>query len=240
MNHKKNTGTLYLIPALLGGENTHDVLPEFNHTVITGLRHFIVEDLRSARRFLRKTGFTHDFSNVHFGEINKHTDPSEYVQRILPLEEGFDMGLISEAGVPCLADPGAEIVKIAQQRNLRVVPLTGPSSIILALIASGFNGQNFCFHGYLPVQPPERERKITELEKNCYAMHQTQIFIETPYRNLAMIDSLLKKCRGETLLCIACNITLEEESIRTMPIAEWKKSALPYHKKPTVFLLFHP
>ncbi len=204
------------------------------------LTHFIAEDRRSARRFLRKAGYKTDFATTWMGELNEHTPAEEYPNLIKPLEEGKDVGLLSEAGVPCLADPGAEIVKIAQQKNIKVVPLIGPSSILLALMASGFNGQNFAFHGYLPRKQKEREAMLKILEKNCYQTHQTQIFIETPYRNLQMLESILKRCHPETLLCVGCDLTLPSESIRTMSIRQWAKEPLPYHKRPAVFLLYHP
>ncbi len=240
MTKKITYGTLFLLPAMLGGENSNDVLPDLNHTIMDGLTHFIVEDLRSARRFLRKAGFKHDFSKIWFGELNEHTQELSFEQLIEPLKQGHDVGLLSEAGVPCLADPGADIVKIAQQKGIKVAPLTGPSSIILALMGSGFNGQNFAFHGYLPRKPKEREEELGKLERNCYQHNQTQIFIETPYRNLQMIESIIKKCKPETLLCIGCNMTLPSESVVTKSISQWAKSNHPYNKKPAVFLLFHP
>jgi 16S rRNA (cytidine1402-2'-O)-methyltransferase len=240
ISKQSQTGTLYLLPALLGGENTTDVLPEYNHRIMYDLDHFIVEDLRSARRFLRKAGYTKEFEKVWLGELNEHTLLEDIGALIAPLLKGHDTGLLSEAGVPCLADPGAEVVKAAQQRGIKVVPMTGPSSVILALMASGFNGQHFLFHGYLPRKPKEREDQLAQLERDAYQKNQTQIFIETPYRNLQMIESILKRCKPETMLCIGCDLTLPTESVLTKSISQWARSPLPYHKKPAVFLIFHP
>lgn len=240
MKQQKKYGTLYLLPSLLGGEDSTHVLPALNHEIMARLDNFIVEDLRSARRFLRKAGFTKDFDTIHFGILNEHTEASHFDTLMQPLLEGTNVGLLSDAGVPCLADPGAEVVKRAQRKGILVRPLTGPSSITLALMASGFNGQNFTFHGYLPRKQNERETKLLSLERDAYQLNQTQIFIETPYRNLQMIESILKKLRPETLLCVACDITLPEESVITRSVKQWKSAPLPYHKKPAVFLLFHP
>lgn len=234
------TGTLFLLPSLLGDEPSNHVLPDYNHMVMHELNNFIVEDLRTARRFLRKAGYSKDFDLVNFGVLNEHTTDGEYSKLLTPLLEGKDTGLLSDAGVPCLADPGADVVRIAQQKNIRVVPLTGPSSILLALMASGFNGQHFLFHGYLPKKQNEREHFLKSIEQNAYAKDQTQIFIETPYRNLQLIESILSTCREETLLCIACDLSLSSESVLTKTVKQWKKAPLPYQKKPTVFLLFHP
>ncbi len=240
MTQQNKFGTLYLLPSLLGGEHTSHVLPALNHEVMARLEHYIVEDLRSARRFLRKAGYSKDFDTIHFGVLNEHTESLHFDTLMTPLLAGHDVGLLSDAGVPCLADPGAEVVKRAQRKGIPVKPLTGPSSVTLALMASGFNGQNFTFHGYLPRKQNEREAKLLSLERDAYKLNQTQIFIETPYRNLQMIESTLKVCRPETLLCVACDITLPEESVITRSVKQWKSAPLPYHKKPAVFLLFHP
>ena len=200
---------------------------------------FIVEELKTARRFLRKIGYKKDFDEVVFHLLNEHTEETEVEGFLDSLKAGKNVGLLSEAGTPCIADPGAEIVRIAQQRNIKVVPLIGPSSIYLALMASGFNGQNFIFHGYLPVDKRERKRKLLELEQNAGKLGQTQIFIETPYRNNQMLQSIIEVCNPEVLLCVATNITGSDESIVSKRVKDWRKTNLNIHKQPTVFLLYH-
>ena len=202
---------LYLLPVTLGDTPVETVLPSYNKEVILGIRHFIVEDVRSARRFLKK---------------------------VEPLEAGNPMGVISEAGCPAVADPGADVVAIAQRKNLRVVPLVGPSSIILSVMGSGFNGQSFAFHGYLPIEPGERAKKLKALEQRVYNEHQTQLFIETPYRNNKMIEDILHNCRPQTKLCIAADITCEGEYIKTKTVKEWKGKVPDLSKIPCIFLLY--
>jgi len=232
-------GHLYLIPSFLHPEGENDIFPPMNLLIIERLTCFIVENLRTARRMLRKIGYTKDFKDVTFFELNKHTDPAELPEFLAPALSGQDTGLLSEAGTPCIADPGAKIVALAHQQNIRVVPLTGPSSIILALMASGFNGQNFAFHGYLPIDAKERSQKIRELEKVSLHYDQTQIFIETPYRNNQMLDALVKNCQPSTLLSIACELTHpERELIRTATINQWKTIKIEFQKKPSVFLIY--
>lgn len=230
---------LYLLPVTLGDTAIDKVLPAYNVDVIRGIKHFIVEDVRSARRFLKKVDREIDIDTLSFYPLNKHTSPEDISGYLNPLAEGHPMGVISEAGCPAVADPGADVVAIAQRRNMKVVPLVGPSSIILSVMASGFNGQSFAFHGYLPIEPAERSRRLKELEGRIYSEHQTQLFIETPYRNHKMLDDILKACRPQTRLCIAANITCEGEYIRTRTVKEWKNASLPdLSKIPCIFLLY--
>ena len=232
-------GKLYLIPTTLGEtENLNTVLPDFNLHILRSLDVFIVEQLRTARRFLKKAGHPKPIDDLLFFELNKFTDENEISGFLKPAQNGKSIGLISEAGTPCIADPGAAIVNLAHKKRMRIVPLTGPNSIVLALMASGFNGQQFCFHGYLPVEGNQLKKKIREIEIHSRKLDQTQIFIETPYRNRQMLDSLLKNCQPQTRLCIATNISLESESIQTKSIAAWKNQSPDFHKKPTVFLLY--
>lgn len=230
---------LYLIPNTLGECETSNVLPAINIDIIRKIKHFIVEDVRTARRFLKKVDSNINIDELQFYTLNKHTSPNKLSSYLEPLEKGFDMGVISEAGCPAIADPGAEVVKIAQTKNLKVVPLVGPSSILLGLMASGFNGQSFAFVGYLPIQGNERTQRIKQLEKRAKTENQSQIFIETPYRNQKLLSEILSTCQGNTKLCIACDITLESEYIKTKSINEWKKSALPdLNKRPSIFILY--
>lgn len=230
---------LYLLPVTLGDTAIDKVLPAYNAGIIREIKHFIVEDVRSARRFLKKVDRGIDIDTLSFYPLNKHTSPEDISGYLNPLAEGHSMGVISEAGCPAVADPGADVVAIAQRRNLKVVPLVGPSSIILSVMASGFNGQSFAFHGYLPIEPNERSKRLKELEGRIYSEHQTQLFIETPYRNHKMLDDILKACRLQTKLCIAANITCEGEYIKTRTVKEWKGTALPdLSKIPCIFLLY--
>ncbi len=230
---------LYLLPVTLGDTAIDKVLPAYNAGIIREIKHFIVEDVRSARRFLKKVDREIDIDTLSFYLLNKHTSPEDISGYLNPLAEGHSMGVISEAGCPAVADPGADVVAIAQRRNLKVVPLVGPSSIILSVMASGFNGQSFAFHGYLPIEPNERSKRLKELEGRIYSEHQTQLFIETPYRNHKMLDDILKACRPQTKLCIAANITCEGEYIKTRTVKEWKGTALPdLSKIPCIFLLY--
>ena len=233
------SGTLYLIPNSLGECNLENVLPSVNFEIIRKLKHFIVEDIRTARRFLKKVDKEINIDELQFYTLNKHTSPEEISSYLSPLRTGSDAGIISEAGCPAIADPGAEIVRIAQTQNYRVVPLTGPSSILLALMASGFNGQSFAFVGYLPIQGNERIQALKQLEKRAQYEKQSQLFIETPYRNMKMMEDILNTCQPKTQLCIACDITLETEYIKTKNIAEWKKEKLPdLNKRPCIFLIY--
>ncbi len=229
---------LYLIPVTLGETPIEQVLPSYNKEIILEIRHFIVEDVRSARRFLKKMERTIDIDTLTFVTLNKHTSPEEIAGMLRPLENGMPMGVISEAGCPAVADPGADVVAIAQRKGLRVIPLVGPSSIILSVMASGFNGQSFAFHGYLPIEGNERVKHLKELENRIYNEHQTQLFIETPYRNNKLLDDILKTCRPQTKLCIASNITCPDESICTKSVQEWRKQIPHLDKVPSIFLLY--
>jgi 16S rRNA (cytidine1402-2'-O)-methyltransferase len=232
-------GTLYLIPALLSEGNVDSVLPEGTLGIIRKLESFIVEEIRTARRFLIKSGVQTPIDNLTFQVFNEHSNDQELQEYLSAALEGQDIGLLSEAGVPCVADPGALIVKTAHELGIRVVPLTGPSSILLALMASGFNGQSFAFVGYLPADKLMRARKIKELEKNILEKDQTQIFIETPYRNLHLFETLVGTCRPDTQLCIATDISGSTEMIKTLSVSNWRKIKPDIHKKPAIFLLYH-
>lgn len=230
---------LYLIPVTLGDTPVSQVLPSYNHDVIMAIRHFIVEEVRSARRFLKKVDADIDIDQLTFYPMGKHASTEQFSQYLQPLRDGMPMGVISEAGCPAVADPGADVVAIAQREGLRVVPLVGPSSIILAVMASGFNGQSFAFHGYLPMDADERVRRLRQLEQRVYAEHQTQLFIETPYRNAKLFAELLKVCKPQTRLCVAAGITCVEEYIHTHSVQQWKSIRLPdLSKVPAIFLMY--
>lgn len=234
----KKYGNLYLLPATMGDTDIQKVLPAYNLEIFQQITHFIVEELRTARRFLRKAGYHKNFdTEVNFQVLNEHTQAEEYSALLQAALAGKDMGLLSEAGVPCVADPGNVAVRMAHEKGIRVIPLVGPSSILMALMASGLNGQNFAFNGYLPIKPHEKNRKIRELEQKALSTGQTQCFIETPYRNIKLYESLISQCSPHTQLCIACNITLENEWIQTHSIKQWKGINPPIHKQTTVFLL---
>ena len=231
---------LYLIPVELGETPVSQVLPAYNREVILGIKHFIVENVRSARRFLKRVDKSIEIDELTFYTLNKHTSPKEISTYLDALQQGLPMGVISEAGCPAVADPGADVVAIAQRRGLKVVPLVGPSSIILSVMGSGFNGQSFAFNGYLPIEQGERTKKVKMLETRAYTESQTQIFIETPYRNHKMIEELCNICRPQTRLCIAAGITCENEYIRTRTVQDWKKAKdIPdLSKTPCIFLIY--
>ncbi len=229
-------GKLYLIPATIGEAPVNNVIPHYVQEIIQEIRVYIVENERTARRLLIKMGIKTPIDDLQFFVLNKHTDRTNISEFLSPIENE-NIGLLSEAGVPCVADPGSDIVSIAQEKNIAVVPLAGPSSILLALMASGMNGQNFTFHGYLPVKPHERVRRIKELEQISQRSNQTQIFIEAPYRNNQMLEDLLRTCSSTTRVCVASNITQDDELIKTRTVSEWKKNKPELHKKPTIFLL---
>jgi 16S rRNA (cytidine1402-2'-O)-methyltransferase len=232
-------GTLFLIPSPLGNEPLESFLAPLHREIILDLRVFIVEELKSARRYLRKISPTFPIDECGFLILNEHTRDDEFDSMIKPLLEGKDVGLLSEAGVPCIADPGSGIVRIAQSAGISVKPLSGPSSIYLALMASGFNGQNFTFHGYLPIEKHEREKKLRDIEKDSLRHQKTQIFIETPYRNNAMLSSILSACFPGTMLCIAANIGQPDEMIIAKSVKEWKNKMPDLNKKPVVFLIMN-
>lgn len=231
-------GTLYLIPVTLGDDLIGKALPPEVVTRTQRLETFVVENEKTARRFLGAIKTAKPVRELTLHTLNEHTTDKELPALLSPLLEGLDVGLMSEAGCPGVADPGAKLVALAHRRGIRVVPLVGPSSILLALMASGLDGQRFTFLGYLPSEKGARGQKLREIELASRKQHETQIFIETPYRNQHMLEDLLATCHAETRLCVACNVSLESELIVSKTIAEWRKGTLPdLHKQPTVFLL---
>lgn len=228
-------GKLFLIPTVLN-ENSLHVIPAYVHEITRSLNHFFVENERTARRYLRKSGFTKSFDEIILLPLNEHTSPAEISTYLDYLLMGNDCGLMSEAGLPAVADPGHLLVQKAHENNVQVIPLTGPSSILLALMASGLNGQQFSFHGYLPVSQPERNKKLMQLEQRAMA-GETQIFIETPYRNNTLIADILQTCSPATAFCIAVDLTGENESVKTKTIAEWRKQKPAPGKIPAIFLI---
>ena len=231
-------GTLYLIPITLGDDNISQVLPPDVVKIAQNLENFVVESEKSARHFLSTIKTAKPVRELTLNLLNEHTDDKAIPDLLKPLFAGQDIGLMSDAGCPAIADPGAKLVALAHQKGIRVVPLVGPSSILLSLMASGLNGQQFAFLGYLPVDKAQRVQKLKEIEKRAQTHKETQIFIETPYRNQQMLEALLNTCNANTRLCIACHVSLSDELILTKRISEWKQSALPdLNKKPTVFLL---
>jgi 16S rRNA (cytidine1402-2'-O)-methyltransferase len=229
---------LYLIPTTLGDQKIESVIPNDISLMINNIQYFIVENIRTARRFLKKINPTINIDRLHFNELNEHTHKHVLNEFLKPLHNGFDIGIISEAGCPGIADPGEDIVRLAHEQNFRVIPLVGPSSILLSLMASGMNGQNFAFIGYLPVKQPERIKAIREIEKRSVMEKQTQIFIETPYRNLKLLDDLLSTLNDHTRLCIAVDLTLKSEYIRTQTVALWKNKIPDINKRPAIFLIY--
>jgi 16S rRNA (cytidine1402-2'-O)-methyltransferase len=231
-------GTLYLIPCTLGDTPAEQVLPKHVINVARKLSHFVVEQPKTARKFLSALKPEQAIQSMHFATLNEHTAAKDMAELLAPLQAGHDVGIISEAGCPGIADPGADLVNLAHRKGIRVVPLVGPSSILLALMASGLNGQCFAFHGYLPIADAERSKAIAKLEAESVKLKQTQLFIETPYRNDKMLDALLLHCRPQTQLCVATDITLLGEQIRTHTVAQWKSQPKPQlNKRPSLFLL---
>ena len=229
---------LYLIPVTLGDTMLERVLPQWNAGIVSQLRHFVVEDVRSARRFLRRMDREFPIDDCQFCEMGKHADETLFGDYLRPLAEGQSVGLISEAGCPAVADPGALLVSIAQRRGHRVIPLVGPNSMILAVMASGLNGQSFAFNGYLPVDAADRMKKLKTLESRAWNENQTQLFIETPFRNYKMFEALLQILRPQTRLCIAAGITTDNEWIHTHTIQEWRRESLPdLSHTPAIFLI---
>ena len=233
-----NNPTLYLFPVSLGDTPLQNVLPQHNIAIIPTIKYFIVENIRSARRFLKACDRSIDINQLTFFTLNEHTDLGTIPSMLEPLKQGHSMGIISEAGCPAIADPGADVVAIAQQRGYKVEPLVGPSSILLSLMASGFNGQSFAFNGYLPIDQSARNAKLKEMERRIRRERQTQIFIETPYRNNKLIDELSHSLPGDILLCVASDITCPNQSIITRRLSDWSKATYNYNKVPTIFLLF--
>ncbi len=236
--HMENA--LYLIPVTLGDSPWENTIPSFNKEIVAGIDSFIVESRKSAVRFLKKIVPEKDIDSCVFRELNEHTDTEKITDYLDPiLKEKKPVGLLSDAGCPAVADPGSEAVLLAHRKKIRVIPLAGPSSIILSLMASGFSGQSFSFNGYLPAKPGEREAKLKVLENRALRERETQIFIETPYRNRKMFDSIIRVLKDETMLCVASGITTEQELIRTQKISAWKKARFPdIEKVPAIFLIF--
>lgn len=233
---------LYLIPCQLSDVQLDKVLPAHNVEVVRGIRYFVVESVRSARRFLKKCDRSIDIDSLTFNELNEHTDLTDTaaVESLLdPISRGEAVGVISDAGCPAVADPGADLVAIAQRRGYKVFPLVGPSSILMSLMASGFNGQRFAFEGYLPVDSQARQARLKEMMRCIEREHQTQIFIEAPYRNNQLIADLAAHLPAGMRLCVASDITGENQSIITRTLGQWKQSHYDYHKIPTIFLLYH-
>lgn len=235
------SGTLYLIPVTLGSDDAEFVLPAHTLEITRRLTHFIVENAKSARQFLKCAGYPLPIQDATMAILDEHSRAQDVPALLAPLLEGIDCGLLSEAGCPAVADPGAALVRHAHEAGVRVVPLTGPSSILLALMASGFPGQRFTFHGYLPVAADARLRKLRELERDSEAGDATQIFIETPYRSASLMHALMEHCRPDTLLCVAADLTLSGELIATRAVRAWKQHLPALDKRLAVFLLYrHP
>jgi len=231
-------GILYLIPCTLGDVAAELVLPQHLINLARQLKYFVVEQPKTARQFLSALKPEQPIQSLHFNSLNQHTAPKELPQLLAPLLAGHDVGIISEAGCPGIADPGADLVLLAHRNGIRVIPLVGPSSILLALMASGLNGQSFAFHGYLPIEDAARSKAIALLETESAKRNQTQLFIETPYRNEKLFSALLNHCRPDTLLCVATDITLPDEQILTRSIKLWKSQPIPtLNKRPSMFLL---
>jgi 16S rRNA (cytidine1402-2'-O)-methyltransferase len=230
-------GRLLLVPVTLGETELDAVIPQQVQQRVRALDYFVAENPKSARAYLKQLVTAKPLQELHIATLNQHTPQAAVAELAAPLLAGHDLGLMSEAGCPGVADPGATLVRYAHQRGIQVVPLVGPSSILLALMSSGLNGQNFAFHGYLPVAELARERALRELEKQSRRLNQTQIFIETPYRNQKLLASILGACAGTTLLCVAADISLAAEEIRTQTVAAWKKSLPQLDRRPALFLL---
>jgi 16S rRNA (cytidine1402-2'-O)-methyltransferase len=236
MTMNKSTGRLFLIPTQLSDES-FQVIPSYVKELLNTFDNFVVENEKSARHFLKKAGYTKSLNEVRLTLLNEHTSSDDVGQLLSPLLEGKDLGLLSEAGCPAVADPGASLVMEAQHKNIEVIPLVGPSSIILSLMASGLNGQSFSFAGYIPKDRSERVKSLRELEKAALMKNQTQIFIEAPYRNQHLLEDILQTCDKNTMLCIACEITGSKEFIKTKSVAEWRKKIPDINKRPTIFLI---
>ena len=228
-------GKIYLIPTPIGETDVYDVTPQENQKIIQSLDYFVVENLRSARRFLSKAGIGKPIDSLRFEELNEHT-PAQEIERLLqPILNGQDAGIISEAGVPAVADPGADLVALAHRRHIEIIPLVGPSSILLAVMGSGLNGQSFAFNGYLPVKQPERNKTIRQYEMRALKENQSQFFIEAPYRNAKLFDDLMGTLGAETRLTLAVDILQSDQIIRTKRVADWKKEKPDINKRPAIF-----
>lgn len=230
-------GTIYLIPTTLGGESTDDLTPPEVRSQVIELRYFIVESVKSARRYLRKLDRSFPIDECTFLELNKKTDAGAIYSYVKPALSGTDIGVLSEAGCPGVADPGAAVVAVAHAEGIQVHPFVGPSSILLALMGSGFSGQDFAFHGYLPKERKDRIREMKNYEGDTRRNGATHLFMDTPFRNMNVLDDLLNEMSDTTMLCIACNISLPSESIKTMSIKDWRENAYDLGKKPTMFAI---
>lgn len=232
-------GRLILFPVPIGAEDVEASLPAYNLQLLNGCHTLIVEELRTARRFLKHVGYQQSIDETTFHILNEHTEPAEIGHYLDPIDKGEDVGLLSEAGLPCVADPGVLVTRMAQSKCVEIVPLVGPSSLMLALMASGLNGQQFAFLGYLPVDRHQRAAAIRSIEQTAIRTGQTQIFIEAPYRNNQMLEALSDTCHPETLICVACDLTLASQTVRTLTAAQWRKQRqnINLHKRNTVFLV---
>ncbi len=237
MNDSSSYGKLYLIPVSLGDSSENAVFPPINKEIINGIDDFIVENEKSARRFIKQILPEKSQPALKLKALNKFTDPAEIMNFLDPARNGKNMGLLSEAGCPGVADPGAEIVKLAHRFGIQVVPLVGPSSILLAMMASGMNGQSFTFHGYLPIDKKERKNELRQLERISAEKNQAQIFIETPYRNMKFLEDLIQILHPATRICVACDLTLPSEFIKTATASEWKYIKVDLHKRPAIFII---
>lgn len=232
------SGKLFLIPTTLGESNPLDVLPIQVKHIIERINTYIVENEKTTRRFIKQITPEKSQPNLKLFVLNKHTEPQDIPNFLEPCLQGEDIGLISEAGCPAIADPGADIVKLAHDKNIQVVPLVGPSSILLAVMSSGMTGQSFAFNGYLPIDKNDRKKELMRLERLSQQQNQSQLFIETPYRNNAMLEDICKTLQDQTLVCVACDITLPTEFIKTKTVKEWKKNSANLHKRPALFIIY--
>jgi 16S rRNA (cytidine1402-2'-O)-methyltransferase len=237
INSESTSAPLYLIPCPIGDNSPLEVLPILVRKIVTETQHFIVENEKKARRFIKKLCPEKNQTSLELYTLNKYTAPEEIGSYLDPCKKGITMGLLSDAGCPGIADPGAIIIAKAHFQGIRVKPLVGPSSIVLAQMSSGLNGQNFAFNGYLPIEKSKRKKLLKQLEKRSQKQDQSQIFIETPYRNDQMFSDLIGSLHSETKLCVAYNLTLEDEFVKTAPIYKWKKVKLNFNKRPAIFIL---
>ena len=231
------TGKLYLIPTSLGDNAPLETIPISIKKIIESIDVYIVENEKSARRFIKAVSSGKSQSSLTLFTLNKFTDPLEIPLYLEECYKGNNIGLLSDAGCPAVADPGAEVVKIAHEKNIKTIPLVGPSSILLAMMCSGMNGQNFAFNGYLPIEKVERKSKMKQLEKRSFDENQSQLFIETPYRNNSVLEDLYKTLNSDTKICVACDLTLPTEYIKTQTAKQWKHSKLDFHKRPAIFII---
>tara|TARA_B100000497_G_scaffold65994_1_gene74633 strand:- start:724 stop:1431 length:708 start_codon:yes stop_codon:yes gene_type:complete len=231
------TGKLYLIPTGLGSSAPLEIIPISIKKIIESIDIYIVENEKSARKFIKSVSSGKSQSSLTLFSLNKFTDPTEIPSFLEECHKGNNIGLLSDAGCPGVADPGAEVVTIAHEKNIKIIPLVGPSSILLAMMSSGMNGQNFAFNGYLPIEKSERKSKIKQLEKRSFNENQSQLFIETPYRNNSILEDLYNTLNLDTKICVACDLTLPTEHIKTQSAKQWKNSKLDFHKRPAIFII---